>query len=179
MPKVITFSIKFPANHPRKGEPTFFVEKIWQGVNLLPANPDPRLEEQLKNHDTKFYDPKWHTIRGGNRWKVGDWFSPRIWSGKPYQSRQIHFALPIQIKKIWNFELRIEQDGGGDIQLLYINNKEFLWYEGGYNDDTLKRMCRNDGLSEGDFMDWFLIHPKLKADGFSGQILCWDESIEY
>jgi hypothetical protein len=29
MAKVITFSRFFPAYHPRKGEPTYFVEKIW------------------------------------------------------------------------------------------------------------------------------------------------------
>lgn len=167
--RVITFSTKFPANHPRKGEPTFFVEKIWQGLNSFPlmpdeiALPDPRLEEHLKNHYTKFYDEKWHTIRGGNRWKVGDWFSPRIWSGKPYQSKQIQFALPIQIKKIWNFK------SVGDY--FYLNEKQF--------DVTSSDLPLNDGLSTEDFLAWFDIHPKKNHLCFCGQVLCWGESIEY
>lgn len=33
MSKVITFSRTFPAYHPRKGEPTYFVEKFWTSIN--------------------------------------------------------------------------------------------------------------------------------------------------
>ena len=36
MSKVITFSRYFPSYHPRKGEPTFFVEKIhWGLIDLV------------------------------------------------------------------------------------------------------------------------------------------------
>lgn len=166
--RVITFSKVFPATHPRKGQSTFFVEKIWQGLNSFPltvdeiAFPDPRLEEQLKNHFTKVYDPKWHTIRGGNRWKVGDWFSPRIWSGKPYQSKQIQFTLPIQIKKIWTF--RVDDSG------IWID--DMLW-QSPY--DTI---AINDGLNNKDFIDW-LIRPHSDKKPFIGQIICWNESIDY
>ena len=34
---VITYSRFFPTYHPRKGEPTFFVEKIWKGLYDLPG----------------------------------------------------------------------------------------------------------------------------------------------
>ena len=167
--KVLTFSRFFPATHPRNGEETFFIEKIWQGLQRLPlssieiATPDPRLEEHLKNHYTKIYDPKLHTIRGGKRWKEGDWFSPRIWSGKPYANKQIQFSLPIQIKKIWNFKAVGEY--------FYLNEKPF--------DVTSSDLPVNDGLSTDDFLAWFDIHPKKKHLCFDGQLLCWDETLNY
>lgn len=169
--KVITFSRFFPKGHPKASLPTFFVEKIWQGLNSFPlmsdeiATPDPRLEEHLKNHYTKFYDPKWHTIRGGSRWKVGDWFSPRIWSGKPYRSQQIQFSLPIQIKKIWDFEM--------DLNGVYSINGKY-WME----DHECAELALNDGLTVEDMMYWFM--PNFnKPKVFKGQILSWSEEIEY
>ncbi|MGL4598529.1 MAG: hypothetical protein ACRCYO_13510 [Bacteroidia bacterium] len=32
MAKVITFSRVFPAHHPKKGQPTHFVEKVWANL---------------------------------------------------------------------------------------------------------------------------------------------------
>jgi len=88
MSRVLTFSRTFPSYHPRKGEPTYFVEKIWNNI--------------LKNENTSYYEicslndnieenkkaiiwdfwvmlkkahevpeSKYHTIRAGHRWKVG------------------------------------------------------------------------------------------------------------
>ena len=43
----------------------------------------------------------------------------RVWSGQPYQSKQIIIAPPIQVKKVWDFEIcddgRIQIDGGNYI----------------------------------------------------------------
>ena len=118
MSKVITFSRVFPAYHPKKGQPTFFVEKIWQSFGINPLFPSPSLSihnthlpydiVHLVGDDLVYlheYDPKHHTIRAGNRWKVGDKFSPRVWSGKPYNSKQIIIAPDIEIKKVWEFEI--------------------------------------------------------------------------
>lgn len=167
--RVITFSTKFPTTHPRKGQPTFFVEKIWQGMMALPlmvseiCNHDPLLEEHLKNHFTKSFDPKYHTIRAGKRWKEGDWFSPRIWSGKPYHSKQIPISIPLEIKRVWDFEWH------GMTQL--INGVPI-------NSLLLEDISFNDGLSVQDFKDWFNIHPKGK-EGFVGQILSWADEVNY
>jgi hypothetical protein len=80
MSKLITFSLVFPGYHPRAGQPTRFVEKIWKGLirmNLLTIRS--HLPEGIDWHGPSFCDsePKYHTIRAGHRWKVGDKFSPR------------------------------------------------------------------------------------------------------
>lgn len=179
--KVLTVSRYFPAYHHRKGEPTFFMEKIWKQIKTGNSNDGtysiwtkvprqmkdghwqiPHLWRDQMNDDD--FTQKFHTIRVGNRWKVGDWFSPRIWSGKPYASKQIEFAPPIQIKKIWEFEIT---DSG-----YFINDKKLSLSE-------LIIVVRNDGLSVEDFESWFLYHPKKKGEITECQILCWNEKIEY
>lgn len=177
--RVITISRNFPSTHPRKGESTLFVEKIWQGLNTFPltveeiANHDPELNEQLKNHFTKVYDPKWHTIRAGNRWKVGDWFHPRVWgsdinpkSGKTgaYQSKQVDISIPIEIKKVWTFEM--------DLNGVYSLDGKYL------DNDLYEEFAMNDGLSEEDMQFWFM--PNMnKPKEFRGQVICWADHINY
>lgn len=72
---VITVSEKFPSNHPRKGEPTNFVDQIFMGKKI-------------------------HTIRGNYElWakriaqvEAGEaMLSLRTWEGRPYFSKQIEF----------------------------------------------------------------------------------------
>lgn len=159
--KVITFSRFFPAYHPRKGQPTYFVEKIWKG--LYEDNSDVPFPHEMAGIWSAYCEmdvqPKHHTIRAGHRWKVGDWFSPRVWSGKPYRSKQAEIGEPLQIKKIWMF--RLSHDS------YYLDEQEL------YLDD-LTTVAKNDGLTTDDFESWF---PYRKE--FSGQILCWNESIEY
>lgn len=164
MAKVITFSRVFPSYHPRKGEPTYFVEKIWESINDCYF--DQLLIEQLNfsRHDVGF---KHHTIRAGHRFKVGDWFSARVWSGKPYQSKQIVIAPDIQIKKIWNFEIKIVEVDGGFASKGFINGVRV-------SPDKLMNIVENDGLELADFLAWFQF-PKP----FDGQIICWNENIEY
>jgi hypothetical protein len=170
--KVITFSRNFPATHPRKGRPTNFVEKIWQSIYLDNVGSDEfELAKQqgfdIGLHD--IYEPKNHTIRAGNRWKEGEWFSPRVWSGKPYASKQIQFAPPIQIKKIWTFDIRRDY--------IFINRKCFGKFHP-FNLFLLE-LAKNDGLTQIEMIQWFNVHPKAKNLSFSGQILCWNDSIDY
>ena len=173
MSKVITFSRYFPAYHPRKGEPTYFVEQIYNGFysknNLMDYPNGLDVNDFVKGI-------KHHTIRAGNRWKVGDKFSPRVWSGKPYNSKQIIIAPDIEIKKVWNFEIQIDpflpmEDCA---YVLKINDK----YE---NEETtfstIKELAKNDGLTPEDFINWFIHSPKVEV--FSGQIICWNENIIY
>lgn len=176
MARVITFSRFFPSYHPRKGEPTFFIERLWKGLhtgNRLDGEYSvwtnrPRLMKagywQLphmwrdKMNDKEFL-PKYHTMRSGNRWKVGDKFSPRIWSGIPRRSKQITVGPDIEIKKIWD----VEFDIGGVISI-----------NGFYTEIEDEVFANNDGLSIEDFYGWF---PQGKE--FKGQIICWNEKIEY
>src|SRR5687767_4729574 len=103
MARVITFSKYFPCYHPKAGKPTGFVMKIWKSLGYT------HNYELIKDLFTGFHDknvmPKHHTLRGGSRWKVGDKFSPRIWSGEPYRSKQIAIAHDCEVIKVWAFKM--------------------------------------------------------------------------
>jgi hypothetical protein len=185
MSRVLTVSQKFPSYHPKAGESTFFVEKILNGIatkmhsgvvdlNLLP--------DEVKNIVNDFVllcspeDIKGHTIRAGNRWKVGDLFSPRVWgndintkSGRsgPYHSKQIIIAPDIQVKKVWKFEITPT----GSECAVYIDNTS-------QNMEILNMVSKNDGLTRQDFNYWFS-SKNIRDNGFTGQIICWNENINY
>lgn len=164
MAKVITFSRTFPAYHPRKGDPTYFVEKFWESIGLPGKEYCFNLPDEYQNllrSDSKSVWPKFHTIRSGFRWGAGDKFSPRVWSGKPYQSKQIIIAPDIEIKKIWHFE----KDPIG---------KNFILNGIEKSPDSLLEIAKNDGLELSDLLLWFK-YP----NPFSGQIICWNENISY
>ncbi len=173
MSRIITFSRHFPAYHPRKGEPTYFREKIWAA--LADTVQGFEIPHEITDWDWhQYYNavPKHHTIRAGNRWKVGDKFSPRVWSGKPYNSKQIIIAPDIEIKKVWDIEI-VSHVGWTEYILngtaVYFNIIQFA-----------ERLAANDGLNITDFMDWFNPHQiNKKKKVFSGQIICWNENIIY
>ncbi len=169
MAKVITFSTVFPGYHRKKGQPTHFVEKfIKSRDNTKKLNTKDKYNLiGLIDEDFYFSDnclPKGHTIRSGHRWKVGDKFSPRIWSGRAYFSKQIIIAPDTEIKKIWNITIqKINEQGNGHGILFTIDGKE---------QNMPIYIAKNDGLSDADFLAWF----NVKEDKpFSGQIICWDE----
>ena len=175
MSRVITFSRFFPATHPRKGEPTYFVEHIWDSLMdaaELSMSKVVELSRSTGIGELDFYklratepQPKHHTIRAGNRWKVGDKFSPRVWSGKPYASKQIIIAPDIEIKKIWN------------IGMTWGDYSWFISHDG--RPLSLDLIAKNDGLETSDFKSWFHVHKRTSYGSFAGQILCWNESINY
>ena len=169
MSRVITFSRVFPSYHPRAGEPTHFVEKVLKSLYdpafLLKP---PQEFKTVGGHDiTKLhlkqpievFDPKHHTIRAGHRWKVGDTFSPRVWSGIPYKSKQITFALDIEIKQIWD----VEFDEDGSLWIFSDNER---------GPEVVEEVAKNDGLTKDDLFAWF-------NKPFTGQIICWNENINY
>jgi len=167
------FSTKFPSYHPKAGQPTYFVEKIF--TSLADSQfPNFKIPKEFKEYDFhKYYNciqPKYHTIRAGHRFKVGDKFSPRIWSGKPYHSKQIIIAPDIEVKKTWYFEIsedRIFIESDYDVFC-----KEYT--------DNIAILAQNDGLQKLDFIDWFTLAPSFKkAKSFKGQIICWNEEINY
>jgi hypothetical protein len=188
MSKVITYSRQFPANHPKVGQPTYFVEKVWQCLyntgkidNCLGS---PLLEKELEifSNPSHFIIPKGHTVRKGQRFKVGDMFSPRVWgtdvnpkNGKsgPYQSKQIIIAPDIEVKKVWKFTM--EPANFIDECKFFIDGKQI-------KDAALfEQLCKNDGLNRMEFAHWFC-GPELmstKRKPFDGQIICWNEKIQY
>jgi hypothetical protein len=176
MSKVITFSRVFPSYHPRAGDETYFVERLWKSFYSkevgLPSNfhsfVDAYIGADLIQHSSfesnvELYDriePKHHTIRAGHRFKSGDWFSPRVWSGKPYNSKQIQFAPDIQVKKVYSFSI--------GLGAIYIDQQRWI------DKSFIAKVAGNDGLEMQDFLDWFQ-YPKP----FDGQIISWNESINY
>lgn len=172
MARVITFSRTFPAYHPKKGQPTYFVEKFLRSFftkeefEYSEVNPYVdyyfELTEDLQL-DGVYFDPKHHTIRAGHRWKAGDYFSPRVWSGKPYNSPMITIAPDTLITKTWDFEVYKIKNRIGCILI-----------NGEYPKCFLTDLAKNDGLTFDDLEAWFK-YPKP----FSGQIICWNESVNY
>lgn len=172
MAKIITFSRVFPVYHPRRGEPTNFVEKVWESIRNEKNIDSPqyhfmKFESEIMRWKT--FSPKHHTIREGKRFKVGDKFSPRVWSGKPYNSKQIIIAPDIEVKKVWDIKVEKDHykntDGSITIYTKIIIN-------GFHRTKNYEKLAINDGLSVNDLCNWF-IKP------FEGQIICWNENINY
>lgn len=174
--KVMTFSRTYPAYHPKAGQRTYFVEKIHKSLDrgLFDGN---RLK--VAGQVEPFFNfavysdctPKHHTIRAGHRWKAGEWFSPRVWSGKPYNSKQIIIAPDVQVKKTWDFELHVF----GVFQKVLVTIDRNVPKQ-----NVIPTLACNDGLTVDDFEDWFLLSREFKRNQvFEGQIICWNESIEY
>ena len=164
MSKVITFSRVFPKYHPKAGQPTYFVEQIYN--SLFSKNNLMDYPNGLEIDDT-IMGVKKHTIRNGNRWKVGDKFSPRVWSDKPYNSKQIILCEDLEIKKVFDFEIKIVEVDGGFASKGFLNDKRV-------SPDFLMEIAENDGLLLEDFLAWFQF-PK----SFKGQVICWSDAVSY
>jgi hypothetical protein len=169
MAKIITFSRQFPAYHPNAGKPTYFVEKVIRSLCSKDDIENANLDNPYFDYYCELmgdlglmglnFDPKFHTIRDGYRFKAGDYFSPRVWSGRPYNSKQIQFAPDIQVKKTFDFCVDL-LSGEYMMSGLCIDVRIF------------KEIAKNDGLTPNELSDW-LNQP------MTGQIICWNESINY
>lgn len=181
MAKIISFSTVFPCYHKRKGDATYFVEKFLKSNKIeynycvhehslhsfwsLNRGKEELVEDfiSFNFHDPFYYEPKNHTIRAGKRFKAGEYFSPRIWSGRPYFSKTITIAPDTLIVKTYDFEIK---DG-----LIYINNQLYAYSS---STEQLDILAKNDGLSQIDLLDWFK-YPK----NFSGQVIIWSNEVNY
>lgn len=179
MAKVITFSRNFPATHPKAGQPTHFVEKIWKCLwDQEKSNYNP-LRDHQDTYDNLFhpmgkdvvnihhFEPKIHTIRAGKSRKVGEKFSPRVWTGKPYASKQLEIAPEMEWKTVLDFDIEIKKDYITvliDGQLFYEERGVFCTQVG-----ALTALAKNDGLGLDDFKAWF----GWGKQSFEGQLLSW------
>lgn len=180
MSKVITFSRTFPSNHPKRGKPTFFVEKIlnslgvnyssdWYLQRLLEWNTFNLMIGKLTYEDLESFWlslqktdlTKNHTIRGAKRFKPLDKFSPRVWFGKPYHTPQIIFYDEITVKKVWNSRIMADSE----IFAMLIND-HFIRKE------TYDVLASNDGLTLEELAGWF-------KKSMNCQIVCWNQEVEY
>lgn len=181
MKKQITFSRKFPAKHPRAGEPTAFVAKILLGLpekigrGFVESHPEldwDKIEDSP--YECKRTPHKHHTIRAGKNWKVGDILIPCIWELKGGRftkgNKKIQFAPELEIVKVWDIEIEYrEMPKVKEIQAIYIR------FDGMVMGVSQVRLAENDGLTYKDFRDWFMMDKK----SFSGQVLCWNKDVEY
>lgn len=167
--RYLCISTHFPAYHPKAGQPTHFIEKIWS--SLLRIN-EHWYSQFLPGYGAawQLYQktaPKFHTIRVGDKWKVGDVIVPWSWEGKPYKSKWVRFTpedeLGIPVERLWNISK------AGDLFVFdgHVINKSL----------TLTDIASNDGLEEKDFIDWFA--PAGKNEVWEGQIICWNANVRY
>jgi hypothetical protein len=184
MAKVITFSRQFPKGHPKAGQNTLFVEQVLNALgydyhsgeylSLLQELNNPKKVDVIgfyfglgMGDDTT--NEKLHTIRSGNRWKAGDKASLRVWSGTPYNSPQIIFAPELEMKQVIPFCIH-HDIVDPDTMWVDIGTKYWHRTDVEIEKSILPTVCKNDGLSLQDFLNWFK-YPKP----FQGQILCWKE----
>lgn len=119
----------FPATHPRAGEPTGFREKILSGekIHTIRSNP-------------YFWRDRLHQVNVG----LAE-LSLRHWLGKPYASRQHEFARMAHDTVGWEHCI-IHPIAPPDT--VVVGDVRFDY-------PSVKRVARNDGLSEEDFRSWF------------------------
>lgn len=167
MSRVIIFSRVFPAYHPKVGQPTYFVEQIYNSIYRDKSGDWSDALGTTSNYvvdvDTTILGRKHHTIRNGNRWKVGDKFSPRVWSGKPYNSKQIILCPDVEIVATYNFDI----DEYGVISSSIIGGRGYY--------DIIGEVAKNDGLELCDFEAWFKLNKPKPLKPFEGQIICWQD----
>ena len=139
---VLTVSRSFPQTHKRKGEETFFVDKIegnvrlngeiWQKIHTIRSNYDLWLNRIKQVQEGKAI------------------LSIRYWSGKHYNSKQVVIC-------------QLDKDSGIGVQALYFDFKRILEPFISSEDSEAKiqtylsthELAINDGLYYPDFKEWF------------------------
>lgn len=134
----------FPAYHPRKGDRTYFREKILckdltaEEFMRIPAGPQ-KITTIRENYDL------W--ARRAEKINRGEAIlSLRQWSGKPYASKQVEF---IRLEKIGVQKVKIitgsVAPGIPKSQAVFVDNRI----------RNIHEVANNDGLSVDDFCKWF------------------------
>lgn len=123
---VLIISEEFPQTHKRKGEPTYFVNKIgglWEKIHTIRAN-------------YELWEKRIAEINAGRAV-----LSVRVWEGKPYRSKQ---------REVFAF-----QSVGLEKFIFPINAFSPKYTKDQIGFMTVKELAKNDGLSFGDFEEWF------------------------
>ena len=147
----------FLKKHPRKGQPTCFVEKIQLAMCKLVQLPgDLLIDLEPKLHTCRVNYPLWEkrmkAVQAGEA--VIELF---YWEGKPYRSKQIVFATLDKdsgcgVQEL-NFMISYKPDGNG---MEYTINTPCLHYRNhAFDYLDLEEIAKNDGLSLYDFKSWF------------------------
>lgn len=142
---VITLSQRFPATHPRKGQPTFFKHQLINALNMdkedvpiccVPHRGMPNERLGRKLHTIRANYPLWaKRFEQINRGEAC--LSIRQWTGKPYASKQVEIA-------------RLTKEDGIGIQRLDLKETDYISMI-----HHSKIFANNDGLSRREWIDWF------------------------
>jgi len=154
----IQISRTFPATHPRKGDPTFFVEELLNGI--IPCSLLSNQEIERLSPFSEFYfntcEPKLHTCRKNyplweKRFKniMGGEAVLELyyWSGKPRKSKTVTIC-------------QLGKDDGIGLQEMMMYKEHhgaFICNEKGFDPMVFdwSEIAKNDGLSLPDFEAWF------------------------
>ena len=169
MSKVIILSRKFLKGHPKAGTDTDFEDAVLSVIDKT-YNDTVHLIQIITDQK-----PKHHTIRFGRRWKTGDKASLRVWSGKPYASKQRVMAPDVTLRVV---DILVDYDQGiimVDYEKINHQILHLCYLSSGCSD--LKMIAANDGLSAQDFLDWFQVGKKKGVH--EAQILIWGDVKEY
>lgn len=154
------------------GMPTWFVQKIWNGlIEEYIFDTDPLIECREKYFD-KFGEvmglnasltPKLHTIRRGHRWKKGDKIHMVI---NNRTKDRFQFAPVIKCTKVDSVEINHwwydEEKTTSNFPTVKINGKSLEWKD-------IEKLSENDGFpSVESFFDFF-------NEDFEGQIIHWTD----
>ena len=150
----VAVSVKFPVTHPRKGEDTYFAQKIMRNIDCKKCP-----HELCDNCGLGDVWNKLHTIRGNYKlWakrfekinKGEAVLELYQWSGKPYKSKCVTIC---QLNKEDGIGLQaLELSDTMITGLLKDNDVALTSKNGGL---SLSIVAKNDGLSLKDFKAWF------------------------
>jgi hypothetical protein len=157
---VITLSQVFPVKHPRKGEPTYFKEKmhnglLWDkgenvGYALNPSYSIPG-DIQLKLHTIRanyaLWQKRFEQIESGEAC-----LSIRQWTGKPYASKQVEIARLTNEDGIGLQRLQFIPDGS---LANFMTSIDFRLHRMPDSLNLAHQLAKNDGLSFADWKEWF------------------------
>lgn len=162
---VLTLSQTFPVKHPKAGQPTGFAEKVQEALNYVEyfgtigMLPTKCAKIHTMRDNWELWSKRFDKIYAGKAC-----ISLRIWSGKPYHSKQIEIA-------------RLTKDDGIGLQPVYITElyhiglpdmDVFMRVAGGYGwreEDPMidgRIMAANDGLTLQDWVPFFRKHDLSK-----------------
>ena len=142
----IMLSKVFPATHSRKGEPTYFSQKVQAAHYPTMSDETPKLHTIRENYD--LWRDRIAQVKAGEAE-----ICLRQWTGKPYRSKTVEI-------------MRLGCDDGVGIQKLnfgWCGDKQVPVIEGWYMDGEFgskKELAKNDGLSLEDWQAWFKAHEK-------------------
>ena len=143
---VLTLSQKFPAKHPKHGEPTNFnsqlLNAVWRAHNMSVGFP----QFGMKLHTIRANFPLWQKrfaqIEAGKAI-----LSVRYWTGKPYYSKQMEICKLTKADGIGLQQIRFAHynDGKTYLDCAHIGGRDVKG----------ELIAVNDGLNYQDWSNWF------------------------